>query len=163
VPPLFHHFSSPVPPSPSLPCCRRPKEGERAARPAAQLVLALARVFLHTHGWAPPLCCILMMASAILRHGGSKREGEKREETPSLLSSLRGASLASCVASRDNLGETSPACSMVFFLHIYGADHWVDTEHRLDVKSFCCSTIFLNFQAMLFILIQFSRGFHSES
>jgi hypothetical protein len=56
-----------------------------------------------------------MMASAILRHGGSKREVEKREETPSSLSSLRGASLASCVASRDNLGETSPACSMVFF------------------------------------------------
>jgi hypothetical protein len=33
----------------------------------------------------------------------------------------------------------------------------------LDVKSFCHSTVFLNFQAMQFILIQFLRGFHSES
>jgi hypothetical protein len=33
---LLRRLFSPVPPSPSLPCCRRPKEGERAARPAAQ-------------------------------------------------------------------------------------------------------------------------------
>jgi hypothetical protein len=40
---------NPRPPPPSLPCCRRPKEeGERAARPAAQVVFPLARVFLHT-------------------------------------------------------------------------------------------------------------------
>jgi hypothetical protein len=64
-----------------------------------------------------------MMASAILLHGGSKR-GEKREEAPSSLSSLRGASLTSCVASRNNLGEANSACSMVFFFMLVALITW---------------------------------------
>jgi hypothetical protein len=85
-------------------------EGNKASSVGS---LSLGCVFFTSHGRAPLLCCVLMMTSAILWQGGSKR-GEKKEETPSSLSSLRGASPASCVSSRDNLGEASSSYSMAF-------------------------------------------------
>jgi hypothetical protein len=96
---------NPRPSPPSLPCCRCPKEGERAARPAAQVVFPLARVFLHTP-WSNSslVLCSHDGICNFVEWWQQKIEGGKREETPSSLSSLQGTSLASCVSSRDNLG-----------------------------------------------------------
>jgi hypothetical protein len=92
-PPQRCSCPNPRPPAPSLPYCRCPKEeGERAARPTAQVVFSLAHVFLHTP-WsssspgADSFGHFLVAAAASLAscfmwcgagRGGGQQEGENR-------------------------------------------------------------------------------------